>query len=72
MEDAQVSAGQMGFRNARKALPAAAERVAEELARRALSLGFGTIYVKLKGPGSNKLVALQSLLAAGLRIKVGA
>lgn len=46
----------MGFRNARKSQPAAAEKAADELARRALNLGYGSVVVKLKGAGSNKQV----------------
>jgi len=34
-----------------------------------LNLGYGSVTVKLKGAGSNKQVAVQSLHAAGLRIK---
>lgn len=37
--------------------------------QRALALGFGSVTVKLKGAGSNKQVAVQSLHAAGLRIR---
>uniref|UniRef100_A0A7S3VJ66 30S ribosomal protein S11 n=1 Tax=Dunaliella tertiolecta TaxID=3047 RepID=A0A7S3VJ66_DUNTE len=64
-----VSAGHVGFKNARKSQPAAAEKAADELARRALNLGYSTVVVKMKGAGSNKQVAVQSLHAAGLRIK---
>lgn len=60
---------QVGFKNARKSQPAAAEKAADELARRALTLGYSSVVVKLKGSGSNKQVAVQSLHAAGLRIK---
>ena len=63
-----TSAGQVGFRGARKSQPVAAERAAEELAKRALRLGYTTVQVKLKGPGNNKQYAVQSLHAAGLKI----
>lgn len=61
--------GTVGFKNARKSQPAAAEKVAEELAKRALNLGYGSVVVKMKGAGNNKQVAVQSLHAAGLGIK---
>jgi small subunit ribosomal protein S11 len=60
---------QVGFKNARKSLPVAAEKAADELARRALALGYASVIVKMKGTGSNKQVAVQSLHTAGLRIK---
>lgn len=65
---AQTSAGVVGFRNARKSLPVAAEKAADELAKRALKMGYGSVVVRLKGVGNNKQVALQALHAAGLRI----
>ncbi|KXZ46750.1 hypothetical protein GPECTOR_41g715 [Gonium pectorale] len=63
---ASVSAGVVGFRGSRKSQPAAAERAAEELARRALALGYGKVAVQLKGPGNTKQYAVQSLAAGGL------
>jgi len=66
---ASVSAGTVGFRNARKSQPVAAEKAAEELAKRALKMGYRSVVVKMKGMGSNKTVAVQSLNAAGLQIK---
>lgn len=62
------SAGQAGYKGSRKSQPVAAERAAEELARKALQLGYSSVQVRLKGPGSNKQYAVQSLAAAGLRI----
>lgn len=66
---ASVSAGAVGFRNARKTQPVAAEKAAEELAKRALKMGYRSVVVKMKGVGSNKTVAVQSLHASGLQIK---
>eukprot|EP00955_Chlamydomonas_euryale_P115159 366332-Chlamydomonas_euryale.AAC.6 len=65
---AWTSAGTVGFKNARKSLPVAAEKAAEELARRALKLGYTSASVKLKGVGKNKQYAVQSLNAAGLHL----
>ncbi|GIL81453.1 hypothetical protein Vretimale_981 [Volvox reticuliferus] len=63
-----TSAGIVGFRGARRSQPVAAERAAEELARRALKLGYSTVSIRLKGPGNTKQYAVQSLAAAGLQI----
>ncbi len=65
---ATSSAGQAGYKGSRKSQPVAAERAAEELAKKALQLGYSSVQVRLKGPGSNKQYAVQSLAAAGLRI----
>lgn len=63
-----VSSGSVGFKNSRKGLPVAAEKAAEELARRVIKLGYATAAVKMKGIGNNKQYAVQSLAAAGLRL----
>ena len=65
---AWTSAATVGFRNARKSQPVAAEKAAEELARKALKAGYGSVAVKLNGTGGNKQYAVQSLHATGLRI----
>ena len=62
------SAGSVGFKNARKSLPAAAEKAAEELAKKALKLGFESARCHLKGVGNNKQYAVQSLATSGLRL----
>eukprot|EP00798_Chlamydomonas_sp_ICE-L_P014238 gene14238-20210_t len=41
---------------------------AEELARKAIKLGFGSAIVKIKGMGPNRHYAVQSLATAGVRI----
>ncbi|KAF8056447.1 rpsK [Scenedesmus sp. PABB004] len=63
-----TSGGTVGYRNANKATPQAAELAAKELARRALDLGFHAVTVKLKGMGKNKQFAVQSLAAGGLTV----
>ncbi|MEW5307117.1 MAG: hypothetical protein WDW38_002189 [Sanguina aurantia] len=65
---AWASAGTMGFKNARKRQPIAAERAAEDVARKALKLGYVNVVVKIQGMGNNKQYAVQSLHSAGLRI----
>ncbi|PNW82661.1 hypothetical protein CHLRE_06g288400v5 [Chlamydomonas reinhardtii] len=63
-----TSAGVVGYKGSRKSQPVAAEKAAEELARRALKLGYSSVQVRLKGAGSNKQYAVTSLAAAGLTI----
>ncbi|KAG2430088.1 hypothetical protein HXX76_010187 [Chlamydomonas incerta] len=63
-----TSAGVVGFKGSRKSQPVAAEKAAEELARRALKLGYSSVQVRLKGAGSNKQYAITSLAASGLTI----
>ena len=46
----------------------AAEKAAEELAKKALKLGYGSATVKLKGVGNSKQYVVQSLGAAGLQL----
>jgi ribosomal protein uS11 len=62
------SAGMVGFRNARKSQPVAAERTADALAQAALQQGFSSVVVRMKGVGPHKQLAVTSLAAAGLRI----
>lgn len=68
MVKAWTSAGTAGYKNARKSLPVAAEKAAEELARKAIKLGYRTAEVRLKGVGNNKQYAVQSLHASGLQV----
>ncbi|GAX78320.1 hypothetical protein CEUSTIGMA_g5762.t1 [Chlamydomonas eustigma] len=65
---AWTSAGSVGFKNARKSLPVAAEKAAEELAQKAIKLGYSSAEVKLKGVGNNKQYVVQSLGASGLKL----
>jgi small subunit ribosomal protein S11 len=63
-----TSGGTVGYKNANKATPMAAELAAKELAKRAIGLGFHSVVVKLKGMGKNKQFAVQSLAANGLTV----
>jgi small subunit ribosomal protein S11 len=63
-----TSGGTVGYKNANKATPMAAELAAKELAKRAVGLGFHSVVVKLKGMGKNKQFAVQSLAANGLTV----
>lgn len=46
----------------------AAEKAAEELAKKAMKLGYGSASVKLKGVGNNKQYVVQSLAANGMQL----
>ncbi|KAI8475742.1 MAG: hypothetical protein J3K34DRAFT_365445 [Monoraphidium minutum] len=63
-----TSGGSVGFKNANKSTPLAAERAAAELAKRALEKGFFSVSVRLRGMGRNKQVAVQALAAAGVSV----
>ncbi len=65
---ASSSCGKVGFKNANKSTPLATEKAAEDIARKALALGYGTAVVKLKGMGRNKMYAVQSLHKTGLSV----
>jgi small subunit ribosomal protein S11 len=62
------SAGTVGFKGSRKSTPFAAQRAAEDAARKAKRLGVTEVEVRVKGPGSGREGAVTALQAAGLRI----
>ncbi len=63
-----TSAGTMGFSGSRKSTPFAAQRAAEDAARKARKMGVTEVEVRVKGPGSGREGAVTALQAAGLRI----
>lgn len=63
-----AAAGSMGFKGSRKSTPFAAQRAAEDAARKAKRLGVTEVEVRVKGPGSGREGAVTALQAAGLRI----
>ena len=64
------SAGTQGFKGARKSTPFAAQRAAENAARKAMDLGLKKIEVYVKGPGAGREAAIRALQAAGLQISI--
>lgn len=64
-----VSAGSVGFKNARKSTPYASQTAAEELARKCLGAGIREVHVHLKGLGFGKEAALRGLQTTGLLIR---
>ncbi len=65
---ASASAGTVGFKGSRKGTAFAAQRAAEQAARRGMDMGLRQIDVLIKGPGSGREAAIRSLQGAGLFI----
>ena len=61
-----ASTGLLGFKNSRKSTPYAAQAVAEQVAAKAVSLGYSSVVVKLKGLGYGKESSLRSFLKSNL------
>jgi small subunit ribosomal protein S11 len=61
-----ASAGTVGFKGSRKGTAFAAQRAAEQAARRGVDMGLRQIDVFIKGPGAGREAAIRSLQGAGL------
>jgi small subunit ribosomal protein S11 len=62
------ASGAHGFKGSRKSTPFAAGVAAEAAAKKALDLGMKEVEVFVKGPGSGRETAIQSLASAGMTI----
>ena len=62
------SAGCVGVKGSRKSTAFAAQQVAQDAARQAMSHGMREIEVRVKGPGSGRESAIRALQAIGLEI----
>jgi small subunit ribosomal protein S11 len=62
------SAGRVGFKGSRKSTAYAAQQVAQDAARQAMSHGMKEIEVRVKGPGSGRESAIRALQAIGMEI----
>ena len=62
------SAGRVGFKGSRKSTAFAAQQVAQDAARQAMSHGMREVEVRVKGPGSGRESAIRALQAIGLGI----
>lgn len=62
------SAGRVGFKGSRKSTAFAAQQVAQDAARQAMSHGMKEVEIKVKGPGSGRESAIRALQAIGLEI----
>ena len=62
------TAGRVGFKGSRKSTAYAAQQVAQDAARQAMSHGMRQVEVYVKGPGSGRESAIRALQAVGLEI----
>lgn len=63
-----ATAGRVGFKGSRKSTAFAAQQVAQEAARQAMSHGMREVEVHVRGPGSGRESAIRALQAIGLEI----
>jgi small subunit ribosomal protein S11 len=62
------SAGRVGFKGSRKSTAYAAQQVAQDAARQAMSHGMKEVEIRVKGPGSGRESAIRAVQAIGLEI----
>jgi len=62
------SAGQHGFKGARKGTPFAATQIASKLAKELAGLGVRMVEVNMQGPGSGRDSVVRALQASGLNV----
>ncbi|MBM3877802.1 MAG: 30S ribosomal protein S11 [Verrucomicrobia bacterium] len=62
------SAGRVGFKGSRKSTAFAAQQVAQDAARQAMSHGMREVEIRVSGPGSGRESAIRALQAIGLEI----
>jgi small subunit ribosomal protein S11 len=62
------TAGRVGFKGSRKSTAYAAQLVAQDAARQAMSHGMKEVEIRVKGPGSGRESAIRALQAIGLEI----
>jgi small subunit ribosomal protein S11 len=65
---AYSSAGTVGFKGSRKGTAFAAQRAAEQAARRNMDQGLRQVDVLIRGPGAGREAAIRSLQGAGLLV----
>ena len=63
---ASASAGTVGFKGSRKGTAFAAQRAAEQAARRGMDMGLRQVDVYIRGPGAGREAAIRSLQGTGL------
>jgi small subunit ribosomal protein S11 len=62
------NAGRVGFKGSRKSTAFAAQQVAQDAARQAMSHGMREVEVRVNGPGSGRESAIRALQAIGMEI----
>ncbi len=65
---ASASAGTVGFKGSRKGTAFAAQRAAEQAARRGMDMGLRQVDVLIRGPGAGREAAIRSLQGTGLMV----
>jgi small subunit ribosomal protein S11 len=63
-----TSAGALGFKNSRKSTTYAAQAAAEQVALKAITLGFYSVIIKLKGLGYGKESSLRTVFKSRLLV----
>ena len=63
------SAGTADFKGSRKSTPYAAQKAAEETARKAMDHGVREVDVFIKGPGPGREAAVRTLAAVGIKVR---
>ena len=64
------SAGKCGFKGSRKSTAYAAQMVAQDACRQAMSHGLREVEVRVKGPGAGRESAVRAIQAVGLEISI--
>ena len=64
------SAGQLGFKGARKGTPFAATQIANNLAKELIAMGAKLVEVNMNGPGSGRDSVVRALQSSGLTVTV--
>lgn len=64
------SAGQLGFKGARKGTPFAATQVGSNLAKEMRDRGVRSVEVNLEGPGSGRDAVVRAFQSSGLHISI--
>ena len=62
------SGGTVGFKGSRKSTAFAAQRAADDAARKGMNHGLRQVEVLVRGPGPGREAAIRSLYAAGLMV----
>ena len=65
---ASASGGTVGFKGSRKGTAFAAQRAAEQAARRGMDSGLRQVDVLIRGPGAGREAAIRSLQGSGLLV----
>lgn len=62
------SSGVKGFKGSRKSTPFAAQKAAQDAAKRAIEHGMKYVEIYVKGPGAGREAAIRAIRAAGLKV----